>query len=127
MYFPSPVIIDLDYLCQALGGEHEDGEGHDHGAEGGEAEDPDRDPIWKGMVVLAGIYFFFMAERGMGMYNQWKANHRKEPQVGPQQYIWCLEYLKDYIFHFLSFFTSLRYFRRARRSLEVWKRVLKSH
>ena len=54
---------------------HNDDGGQDHGEE---EEGHSNEAMWKGMVVLSGIYIFFIAERLMTMLTQWKRNATKK-------------------------------------------------
>ena len=74
-------------FVQAIGGGHSDEsgghEGHGHNGQV-QTQDVGHDhhvAVWKGMVVLGGIYFFFLAERAMGMVTSWKRNRRKSVRI----------------------------------------------
>ncbi|ELT90758.1 hypothetical protein CAPTEDRAFT_18141 [Capitella teleta] len=54
--------------------------GHDESEEEGHGHD--LDPIWKGAVILVGIYTFFMVERIMAMITQWKRQKHGRSQHG---------------------------------------------
>ncbi|XP_013404220.1 zinc transporter ZIP10 isoform X2 [Lingula anatina] len=70
----------LHLLPHALGSHGNDMEtqddGHNHGGPDTK-QDPNR-AVWKGIVALLGIYFFFLCERLMSLYSSHKAKQKKK-------------------------------------------------
>lgn len=55
------------------------GEGHSHDGNAS-AEDiaRERDAVYKGLVALGGVYFFFMAEKLLGYITEYRAEKKLE-------------------------------------------------
>ncbi len=55
---------------------------HDHGHPGHEEPGHSQGAIWLGCVAFAGIYFFFLTERLMGIFSKWRSDKNKKKKVG---------------------------------------------
>ncbi|KAF5404641.1 Zinc transporter ZIP10 [Paragonimus heterotremus] len=56
------------------------GEGHSHGAPAEDEVNRERLAVYKGLVALGGVYFFFMAEKTLGFVSEYRAEKRLEEE-----------------------------------------------
>ncbi|KAA3680107.1 uncharacterized protein DEA37_0002494, partial [Paragonimus westermani] len=56
------------------------GEGHSHDATAEDEVNRERLAVYKGLVALGGVYFFFMAEKTLGFVSEYRAEKRLEEE-----------------------------------------------
>ncbi|KAF8563814.1 hypothetical protein P879_09880, partial [Paragonimus westermani] len=56
------------------------GEGHSHEATAEDQVNRERLAVYKGLVALGGVYFFFMAEKTLGFVSEYRAEKRLEEE-----------------------------------------------
>ncbi|CAH8555153.1 unnamed protein product [Heterobilharzia americana] len=66
----------LHLLPHAISG----GQGHTHESELSDGGDTERTAIMKGLVALGGVYFFFMAEKILGLTSDYRAEKKLEKE-----------------------------------------------
>ncbi|GAA38511.2 zinc transporter ZIP10 [Clonorchis sinensis] len=56
------------------------GEGHSHDAGHADADNGEQMAVYKGLVALGGVYFFFMAEKILGFVSEYRAEKKLEKE-----------------------------------------------
>ncbi|CAH8628780.1 unnamed protein product [Dicrocoelium dendriticum] len=54
--------------------------GHDHETPGERQSDTEKMSVYKGLVALGGVYFFFMAEKTLGFVSEYRAEKKLEEE-----------------------------------------------